>query len=174
MPVQRITLIGYRAAGKSTIARLVAEALGWDCISSDERIETAVGMPISDYVGKNGWPAFRDAETAVLLALRSVEEAVIDCGGGVVERGENMAAVTERALVVWIDAPVEVIQRRLAAENNRPLLSHSDMTSDVLSNYTRRRPLYDAFSHLRIDTARRTPRQACEEILNELPRRTQA
>jgi shikimate kinase len=85
-----IVLIGYRGTGKSVVGKLVAEALGMKCISIDARIVEKAGMSIPDIVEKYGWTVFRDMESEVARELANVDNIVIDSGGGVIERPENI------------------------------------------------------------------------------------
>ena len=162
---KRIVLIGFRGTGKTTIAKQLAEMLGWPRISSDEMIEQKIGMVISDFVAKEGWPAFRKVETAVIQQISTEEQAVIDCGGGVIENPRNMAALSNQALIVWVDAGLEDIFDRLNQSGNRPLLTQGDLRQDIQTNYERRKPLYQRHSGFYVNTSKANALEVCREIV---------
>ena len=77
-----LTLIGYRATGKTTLARLLAERLGWDWIDADVEIERVAGKTIARIFAEDGEPAFRDIEAGVIAELAGRPNLVIAAGGG--------------------------------------------------------------------------------------------
>ena len=85
----RITLIGYRGSGKTTVAALLAERLSCGWIDADTELEARVGMPLADFVIGQGEKAFRDAEAAILERLVREFDGVLATGGGVVLRAGN-------------------------------------------------------------------------------------
>ena len=88
-----IVLIGYRGTGKSVVGALLAERLKMPCIAMDARIVEKAGMSIPQIVEKYGWSAFRDIETEVACELAQLNNTIIDAGGGVTERPENMVSI---------------------------------------------------------------------------------
>ncbi|MCL4219625.1 MAG: shikimate kinase, partial [Candidatus Hydrogenedentes bacterium] len=99
-------LIGYRGAGKSAVARALGARLGWPAVHMDAEIERRLGTSIADYVSKQGWDAFRDVESQVAVELSRRDGIIIDTGGGIVTRPENMCALKEHGLVVWLRVSV--------------------------------------------------------------------
>ncbi len=166
--VHRVVLIGFRGAGKTTVAWALAQRLQWQYLSTDARIEAIINCSIVQYVKKNGWPAFRAVERKVIQQLSSKTQVVLDCGGGIVEDPLNMNALRSNALVVWVDARPEDIIQRLKNSGNRPLLSHRDLSRDVQVHYNRRRPLYAKYAHFRVDTSDHNVEAAVEQILTRL------
>ncbi|MEM7315445.1 MAG: shikimate kinase, partial [Planctomycetota bacterium] len=81
-----ITLIGYRGTGKTTVARHLAELLGWEWVDADVALEEHVGKSIADIFADEGEPAFRDYEAAVLVELVKRSDIVISSGGGIILR----------------------------------------------------------------------------------------
>jgi shikimate kinase len=131
----------------------LAGRLEMDCVSMDARIVEKAGMEIPEIVERFGWPAFRDMETDVARELAVRERLVIDTGGGVIERDENMAALGKDACVVWLKASVETIVARIAGGTERPALtSGKTFTEEVAEVLARRLPKYRAAAHHEIDT----------------------
>src|SRR5688572_13869929 len=79
-----VSLIGYRGTGKSTVARIVARQLGWDCIDADEELERRAGLTIKEIFARGGEPAFRDWEAETVTLLSGRHKTVIAWGGGAV------------------------------------------------------------------------------------------
>ena len=96
-----LILIGYRGTGKSTIAQLLAERLGWGLISLDAEIAKKAQRSIPEIVEQFGWDHFRQLESEICQTAAQQDHMVIDTGGGVIVREENI-----RALQYGHDAPV--------------------------------------------------------------------
>ena len=161
-----IVLIGYRGTGKSVVGRLVAERLRMTCVAMDERIVERAGMSIPEIVEKHGWTRFRDMETEVARELAAVDNAVIDSGGGVIERPENIDALRTNGRVIWLTASVDIIVSRIQGGTERPSLtgwkSFTDEVSEVLE---RRSPMYRGAAQYEVDTDRRTPEQVADRVI---------
>lgn len=166
--IRRLVLIGYRGAGKTTVGKQLSEILGWKYISTDEMIIRKSGASIVSFVEKYGWKEFRNLEHEVIRQLEGETTCVIDCGGGVVEDGENMAMLGQQTLVVWIDAPLEIIKSRLSGDADRPPLSEADLISDLETHYQKRLELYQTYSDLRLDSSDRSVEEICREIISRL------
>ena len=167
-----IVLIGYRGTGKSAVGQLLAARLGLSLASLDAEIVRVAGKPIPQIVAESGWPAFRDLETARVRSLSGREGLVVDCGGGVIERPENIELLRDHARVVWLRARVSTIVARIQDDTQRPALTEGrSFTEEVAEVLERRTPLYRAAAHLAIDTDELTPEQVAERIVAglELP-----
>lgn len=166
----RITLIGYRGTGKSSVAALLAGRLGCGWIDADAVLEERLGTTIAALVRRQGEAAFRDAETTILRELLDANVGVLATGGGVVVRDENRELLRRQGRpVVWLTAPAEAIRRRLAADpltgDRRPALLGSDPLAEVDEILARREPLYREVADVAFDTQAATPQRVAEEIL---------
>ena len=142
---RRLTLVGYRACGKSTVGRLVAARLGWPFIDADADLELRLGMPIGIFFATRGEPAFRDAEsTALGEILGKSGPLVLATGGGCVLRAENRGFIRENGgTVVYLHAPASVLQERLRRDaGGRPSLSGATVADEVPRILAQREPLY--------------------------------
>ena len=161
-----VVLIGYRGTGKSVVGRIVAERLGTECLSMDDEIGRHAGMSVPEIVEKEGWPGFRDRESQVAADLAGLDGIVIDCGGGVIEREENVAALRTGGKVFWLKADVDVIVSRIHDDTQRPaLVEGKTFTDEVREVLERRIPLYRAAADYEIDTEVQTPEKVAEKIL---------
>ena len=160
-----LVLIGYRGTGKSTVAKLLAAQLGMEVVSLDQEIVRQAGCSIPEIVAAHGWPHFRDLEAEVTKCVAARDHLIIDAGGGVILRPENVGNLRRNGKLFWLRAAVPVIVARIEAGTERPALtagkSFTDEVEDVLRERT---PLYEAAAHHRVDTDSRSPQQVAAEI----------
>lgn len=167
-----LVLIGYRGTGKSAVGAIVGERLGMKCISMDEKIVERVGMSIPDFVEKHDWPAFRDVESEIARGLSGVDDVVIDSGGGVIERPENIDALHANGILIWLKASVDVIVSRIEGGTERPSLTGTGgFTDEVAEVLGRRIPKYAAAAQYEIDTDFLTPEQVADRVIEIWERR---
>lgn len=153
-----IVLIGYRGTGKSHVGTLLAERFHRRLVSMDAEIVKAAGKSIPEIVAASGWPAFRDLETAEARKLAGCDDLVIDCGGGVIERPENITILQGNGKVFWLRAEVETIVARIAHDNQRPaLVAGKTFTEEIAEVLALRTPKYRAAAQYEIVTDGLTP-----------------
>ena len=119
-----IVLVGFMAAGKSTVAQALARRLSYQFIDLDQLIEAREGRKIASIIDEDGEPRFRQIETEVLReVLANGPAGVIALGGGAWTIEENRKLISEHnCLTVWLDAPFELCWSRITSEgNSRPL-----------------------------------------------------
>ncbi len=160
-----LAIVGYMGSGKSAVGRIVAEALGWEFIDLDRRIEERVGLSIPELFESSGEPFFRDLERRELLeALDGPAERVISCGGGVVIDPRNRDRLMQVATVfLWEDS--DVLYRRTRGPG-RPLRGAN--FEDFARRYAERLPYYLEVASLQIEPEGRSPRQLADEIIEWL------
>ncbi len=161
-----IVLIGYRGTGKSVVGRILARRLGMTYEGMDANIVVRAGMPIPEIVERFGWDRFREIETEEALDLAGRDRLIIDTGGGVIERPENMPALAKNGKVFWLKASVETIVQRIQGDDQRPALTEGkSFTEEVEEVLDRRRKKYEAAARFEIDTDDLTPEQVADEIV---------
>lgn len=158
----RITLIGYRGSGKSTIAAGLAKRLGCSWQDADDALEAETGATITEFILARGEPAFRDLETVLLERLLATEKGVLATGGGVVLREQNRHLLRRDGRpVVWLTAPADVLRGRLAADQStaarRPALAGGDVLDEVSAAVVAREPLYRSAADAVIDVSATPP-----------------
>ncbi|MDW8232654.1 MAG: shikimate kinase [Roseiflexaceae bacterium] len=164
-----IALVGLSGSGKSTVARLLAARLGWRLCDTDALVEQMAGRPIPAIFASEGEAAFRDQETIALTVALAEPNTVVATGGGIVLRDVNRALLREKALVVWLDAPTEVLIARLRTHNEeRPLLAGDDPAARLEALRAQRATLYREVAHLIIDTSEAAPEDVAERIIGAL------
>jgi shikimate kinase len=165
-----LILVGYRGTGKSTVARDLSRALNMQRVSLDEELVMRAGQSIPAIVTAHGWEHFRDLEQALIAELTRAAGRVLDCGGGVVERSANIAALRAAGTVFWLSAKPHTIVQRIAGGSERPALTSTmSFTEEVETVLQRRNPLYQSVAHVRIDTDQSTPAELVRQILSLWP-----
>ena len=118
-------LVGFMGCGKSTTGAKLADNLGWRFHELDAEIEKAAGMTISEIFDRQGELKFREMETAALRKLvksaKTGRPHVIALGGGTFTIQENYELASSGGVTIWLDAPFDVLEARIAKETNRPL-----------------------------------------------------
>ncbi len=168
-----IVLIGMRGSGKSTIGSLLAQRVGKDFRELDAEVEELEGMTIREMVEKHGWDYFRDRETEVVRDAAKSENAVISTGGGVIIRPENVSALKENAVCVYLRTPLHVLIQRIGGEASRlPRLTNETSIAEEMSKVMEgRAPRYEAAADEVVETEFHTAEQVVEEILQRLKKR---
>lgn len=170
----KIVLIGFRATGKTTIGRLLAERLSLPFLDLDEYLTRREGKSIAEMVAEGGWPYFRRKEREALREISGLKEGVIALGGGAVMHEEEMELLREDACVVWLKSPPEIIARRLAADKNtdlqRPSLTGADVFQEIETVLSKREPLYQRFADLEVETSSASPEEIVARITEGLKR----
>ena len=121
MTPDKIYLVGFMAAGKSTVARALAQRLRWRAEDVDELIEARERRPVADIFQKHGEPYFRAAERDILKLLLPLRHVVVATGGGTFMDPENRAAINMDGVSVWLDVPLEELLARIPVDGRRPL-----------------------------------------------------
>ena len=163
--VMNLILIGYRAAGKTTVGRLLARRLGWSFLDTDELIEAQDGRTIAQMVEQEGWTHFRRLEKEIVARVSAGSRQVIATGGGAVLDPDNVTVLRARGRVVWLEADADTIRRRLHGDDARPSLTGEGTIREAAQVLAERRTAYDRAAHWRLDTARLDPDRIAETIL---------
>ena len=117
--MSNIVLMGFMGAGKTTIGKELAKALGYEFIDTDERIEREQGRKISDIFSEDGEEVFRQMETDLLKNLQNSEDKfVLSIGGGMPVREENRSLLRSLGTVVYLKTSKEEILRRVSGDTN--------------------------------------------------------
>jgi shikimate kinase len=161
-----LVLIGYRGTGKSAVGRIAARRLGMAYRCMDAEIIEKAGKSIPQIVKAHGWPGFRDLESELALLLSAEDHLVIDTGGGIIERTENMKYLKSNALVVWLKASTESIVARIRTDRQRPSLTEGrTFTEEVADVLSQRTPRYREAAHVEIDTDHLSVAQVAEKVI---------
>ena len=120
-----IVLVGLMGAGKSTVGRRLAKRLGLPFVDTDSEIEDVTGHRWGELFERYGEAEYRDGERRLVARIVDREVRVISTGGGVFADPGTRELLNDRAITVWLDAPVDVLTDRTGRRNTRPLLRNN-------------------------------------------------
>jgi len=164
-----IVLIGYRGTGKSTVAKILGQRLGRTVISTDAEIVKETGQPIPQMVEQFGWDYFRELETQTCRKLQDQNELVIDTGGGLILKEENVNILKRNGKIFWLTAEVATIASRISGDTQRPSLSGTKSFVEEIEEILEiRKPHYQAAADVIIPTDHETPESIANQILGDL------
>ena len=159
-----ITLTGFMGSGKTTVGRILADALGCPFLDLDDLIVKKAGKSIPDIFAQDGEPAFRQLEARLLR--QTVEKygestAVLSLGGGAILAPASATLVHENTVCIYLRAALDTLLSRLAGETaGRPLADAS-----LAERLAAREPLYEKTAHVVIDTDGLSPEEVSDEII---------
>ena len=162
-----VVLVGLMGVGKSTVGRRLARRLGLPFVDSDAEIEDASGFTAGEMFERFGEHDFRDGERRLVARLVSGEVRVIATGGGVFVDPRTRQLLNERAITIWLDAPVEVLAERTGRRDTRPLLRNSDPKATLERLSEERRPSY-AEAHIHVRSGNGAHREVVDSIVKAL------
>jgi len=146
----KLYLVGFMGAGKSTVATALGRRIGWRTEDVDSRIETRERRSVAAIFAKEGELYFRDIERQVVRDLLPERNVIVAAGGGTFAEAENRAAMLGDGAVAWLDLPLDQVIQRLPADGRRPLAADAMQLEQL---YLRRRLSYQ-LAHVRVDASR--------------------
>ena len=150
MKADKLYLVGFMGAGKTTVARALGRRTGWRVEDIDERIEAREHRNVASIFSQQGEPYFRQLERMALGELLSLRHVVVATGGGTFVEADNRALMLADGTVAWLDLPLEHVIKRVPADGRRPLAADRAQMETL---YARRQLAY-AHAHVRIDATR--------------------
>lgn len=156
-----VFLIGMMGCGKSTVGRRLSALTGLPLCDLDEEIERFEGKSIPDLFQEVGDAGFRRCETAALLRACAAGPQVVATGGGIVTREENIAAMRQHGVVIWLCRPLEDMIANVCADN-RPMLA-GGKEARMRALYAEREALYKRAAHIAFDNSM-PPKEAAREL----------
>ena len=163
-----VYLVGMMGSGKTTVGKLLAEQLNYRFFDTDILIETIVGKTIKEIFSQEGEATFRGLETQVLGEVSAYTRSVISTGGGVVLKAKNWSYL-HHGLIVWLDVPVELLVKRLAEDDTRPLLKETDLNLKLTSLLEQRKSFYEEADLHIVIVESQEPKEIVTEIITQIP-----
>lgn len=149
MTADKIYLVGFMAAGKSTVGRALADRLGWQAEDIDALIEHRERATVADIFARHGEPYFRRTEREMLRLLQPLRHVVVATGGGTFVDPENRALIKIDGVSVWLDLPFAEVLARVPLDGRRPLAADRAAFERL---YVARAEAY-GHAHLRVDAS---------------------
>ncbi len=161
MTADKIYLVGFMAAGKTTVARALADRLGWRAEDIDELIEARERRTVAEIFARSGEPYFRALERDILKLLLPLRHVVVATGGGTFMDPENRTAINMDGVSVWLDVPLEELVARLPADGRRPLAADRAQMERLFAV----RQVAYASAQYRVDARGARPEAVAERII---------
>jgi XRE family aerobic/anaerobic benzoate catabolism transcriptional regulator len=141
---KRITLVGLRGAGKTTLGAALAKALRRPLVELDKEIEREAGISLSEVFLLYGQAGYRRIERRCLeRVINSQEDIVLTVGGGIVSEPDTYNLLLLNCYTVWIKAaPEEHMARVVAQGDMRPMAGHVEAMEDLRNILAARETLY--------------------------------
>ncbi|HWV98366.1 MAG TPA: shikimate kinase [Candidatus Acidoferrum sp.] len=165
-PIHNLALIGFMGTGKSSVGRMVASALHFDYLDTDQVIEFRAHKTVSEIFDKDGEPAFRDWEHLVVEELTHRKKTVISTGGGLPANEANLASLKSHGLVVCLWASPETIFERVRGHEHRPLLNDPDPLAKIRQLLAAREAYYRQADVL-VNTEMRSVREVATQVIHQ-------
>lgn len=163
--MDNLYIIGCRGSGKTTVSSILAGQTSKKVIHMDAELEKRIG-DISNFVQKNTWKDFRKKEASLLKELSAEDDIIVDCGGGIVEVGENINIIKKTGHAVFLNAGQDTIAERLGKdEKKRPSLTGKGTIEEIKEIAEKRIDSYRKTADLEIDTDGKEPEEIAKEIL---------
>lgn len=161
-----IVMVGLMGAGKTSVGRALARALGIPFVDSDSEIETAAGASVVDIFSMYGEQEFRRAETSVIERLLDSEPRikVISTGEGAFITPAVREMVLKRAVSVWLKADLDLLVKRTNFRNTRPQLLNND-SRVILSQLINERYDTYAMANIMVETHDESLRKTLNAVL---------
>ena len=154
MSLASVILVGPMGSGKTAVGRALADREHLDHVDIDEMIVEACGLAIPEFFETEGESRFRTLEHQALTRALAGTGAVVSAGGGVVTSESNRILLRQSdALVVWLDASVDVLACRVGDGAGRPLLAGDDVEGALRTKIAERAEGYHDVADIRIDTS---------------------
>ncbi len=163
----KAVLVGLPGAGKSTIGRRLAKALGLELLDTDAEIERRTGRTVAEIFGTDGEAAFRRLEEEVIREALRDHDGVLSLGGGAVTTAGVREALAGHT-VVYLEISAAEGVRRTSGSTVRPLLAGPDRAEKYRALMDQRVPIYRQVATIRINTNRRNPGAVVRYIVGRL------
>lgn len=164
MRADKVYLVGFMGAGKSTVAKVLGKRLDFKVEDIDSLIEREERRDIPTIFRQDGEPYFRARERAVLIGLLPARGAVVASGGGTFADPGNRELMLRDGAVVWLDVPLPILLSRVPLDGRRPLASDR---LEMEQLYNQRLTAYRQ-AHYRVDAGRGSVEELVDHIVEWL------
>ena len=165
--IERIVLVGFMGAGKTTVGPLVADALGWTFLDLDQELARRSGASIPELFRTRGEAAFREEERRLAEETSGLRLHVLAAGGGAFAQAATRDALRRGALTVWLDCGLPALQDRLSPDGSRPLATDRETIAGL---FVQRESSYRQ-ADCRVD-AEQTPAAVARDVVEAYRART--
>lgn len=162
-----VVLVGLMGVGKSTVGRRLARRLGLPFVDSDAEIEDAAGLSAAEVYERYGESDFRDGERRLVARLIEGDVRVIATGGGAFVDSRTRELLNQRAITVWLDAPVDILTERTSRRDTRAQLRNGDPKGTLERLANERRGSYEE-AHIHVKSGDGAHKEVVDSIVDAL------
>lgn len=163
-----LVIVGMPGSGKSSVGRQLAKQIGLSFSDSDTEIERTAGMKITEIFAQQGEPEFRRQEQAAIARLLNGPPMVLATGGGAFMSEATRQLIKQRAISIWLNAPLEQLQLRTATDRKRPLLQQDPDKLTALRKLLSQREAVYATADITIISDQRPVKDTVARLLTVL------
>lgn len=164
-----LVLIGMRASGKTTVAKLLSQRLNREYLELDEMLVAKIGLTIPAIVRQRGWQYFRVKESEIIKKVAKCQDKIISTGGGIVLKSENIEALKRNGVFIYLKASVETLLQRIGNDPNRPPLTDKKTRREEIEELLiQREKLYEQAADVMIETDCLDAKEVVNKIILQL------
>nr|WP_139412572.1 shikimate kinase [Bartonella mastomydis] len=164
---QALVFVGLMGAGKSVIGRRVATMLDLPFYDSDQEIEKAAQLSITEIFKIYGEAEFRSLEQRVILNLIKKGPLVLATGGGAYINQDTRKAIQQNGISIWLKADLDILMQRVSKRPTRPLLQTVNPQETMQKLMEQRYPLY-AKANVTINSHKESPYSVAKNVIRSL------
>ena len=166
--MKNIVLIGFMGSGKTSMGRFLSRELDYDFFDTDKEMEAVTGLKMNQIVKKYGKIRFASEEKLIVKKLAAMENTVIATGGSFIDNEDNISSLKDTSIFVFLDVNDDVIIDRLRRRKARPFEEKGSLTELVPKIYGTRRPVYEKYADITVNTTDLTMEETAKEIIERL------
>ncbi len=164
---QALVFVGLMGAGKSVIGKRVANMLGLPFYDSDQEVEKAAQMPITEIFKIYGEAEFRTLEQRVILNLIKKSPLVLATGGGAYMNQDTRKAIHQNGISIWLKVDLDILMQRVSKRPTRPLLQTANPKETMQQLMEQRYPLYEK-ANLTINSHKESPYRVAKNVIRSI------
>jgi shikimate kinase len=165
-----VVLIGLMGSGKTSVATLVARALGRELRDSDPDLQAVHGLTAAEQVARDGAGVLHRREAEHLLrSLAEQPPPVIAAAASTIDDPRCRTALADDPFVVWLDAPLPVLAERMDSGSHRPQFQ-PDRLAMLADQYEQRAGWFREVADIIVDVTHSTPEKTAATVLAALER----
>ena len=155
-------------SGKTSMGRFLSRELDYEFFDTDKEMENVTGLKVNQIMKKYGKIRFASEERLIMKKLAAMDHTIIATGGSFIDNEENVNALKDRSIFVFLDVEDEVIIDRLKRRKIRPFTEKGSLNELVPKIYGQRRPIYEKYADITVNTTEMTMEETAQEIMKRL------
>ena len=166
--MKNIVLIGFMGSGKTSMGRFLSRELDYEFFDTDKEMENVTGLKVNQIMKKYGKIRFASEKRLIMKKLAAMDHTIIATGGSFIDNEENVNALKDRSIFVFLDVEDDVIIDRLKRRKIRPFTEKGSLSELVPKIYGQRRPIYEKYADITVNTTEMTMEETAQEIMKRL------